>query len=80
MPIYSYRCTDGHEFEEMSSIANRKEPKECKECGAEAHMFIVPPKISLDPTDPGFGGTWISWERKREKQMKQERQLAKKRE
>ena len=80
MPLYSYRCEDGHEFESMSSIANRNEPKECSTCGAEAHMFIVPPQISLDPTDPAFGGTWITWERKRAKQMEQEKRLARKRE
>jgi putative FmdB family regulatory protein len=79
MPIYSYKCKDGHVTDQMSSIAERKEPKKCKVCGEDSHMFIVAPQVQLDPTDPAFAGTWISWERKREKQMKQERLLERKR-
>ena len=75
MPIYSYRCEDGHESDIMSTIATRKEAKECRVCGAEAHMFIVPPQVSLDPTDPAFAGTYLTWERKRAKQMAQERKM-----
>jgi len=35
-------------------------------------MIIVPVKVSLDPSDPAFAGTYMTWERNRAKQMKQE--------
>lgn len=76
MPIYSYKCENDHVTDHLTPIASRHEPKQCKVCREEAHMFIVPPQVSLDPSDPAFAGTYMSWERKRMKQMKQERKRA----
>ena len=73
MPIYSYKCENEHVTDHLCPMAQRNEPKQCKVCREEAHMFIVPPQIKLDPSDPAFAGTYLSWERKREKQLKQER-------
>jgi hypothetical protein len=53
-------------------MLERNKDKVCKVCRADAHMIIVPVQVSLDPTDPAFAGTYMSWERKRAKQMKQE--------
>jgi hypothetical protein len=43
-------------------------------------MIITPVKVSLDPTDPAFAGTWLTWERNRAKQMKQEQRIQQSRE
>jgi|TARA_B100000959_G_C14719008_1_gene516097 putative FmdB family regulatory protein len=51
MPFYDYKCNKGHIFESMCSIADRKEQKECPECGAKSkHIFSVNKKYK-----PSFG-------------------------
>ncbi len=45
----------------------------------DLHLCIVAPQVHLDPTDSAFAGTCVSWERRRETQMKQERLLERKR-
>lgn len=72
MPIYSYQCEEGHVTDHLCRMSERNEAKECKVCREDAHMFIIPPKVSLDPSDPAFAGTYMTWERNRAKQMKQE--------
>ena len=80
MPIYSYKCEDDHITDHLCPMAERTAPKVCKVCREDAHMIITPVKVSLDPTDPAFAGTYMTWERNRAKQMKQEIRLEKKRE
>ena len=75
MPIYSYKCPNDHVTDHLTPMSKRDEPKQCKVCREDAHMFIVPPKIALNPADPAFAGTYLSWERKRTKQMAQERKV-----
>ena len=79
MPIYSYKCNDDHITDHLCPMIERALPKACKVCRADAHMIITPVKVSLDPSDPAFAGTWMTWERKRAKQMKQEQRLETKR-
>jgi len=51
MPIYDYKCKNGHTFESMRSIADRREPKDCPECGVNAKfVFSVNNKFK-----PHFG-------------------------
>ena len=80
MPIYSYKCKDNHVTDHLCPISDRNNAKACKVCRADAHMIITPVKVSLDPTDPAFAGTWLTWERNRAKQMKQEQRIQKSRE
>lgn len=80
MPIYSYKCEDDHITDHLCPMSKRTIPKVCKVCREDAHMIITPVKVSLDPTDPAFAGTYMTWERNRAKQMKQEIRLEKKRE
>jgi putative FmdB family regulatory protein len=80
MPIYSYKCEYDHVTDHLGPMSNRNDTKVCKVCRADAYMIITPVKVSLDPTDPAFAGTWMTWERNRAKQMKQEIRLEKKRE
>lgn len=72
MPIYSYKCDDGHVTDHLCPMLDRNKKKTCKVCRADAHMIIVPVQVSLDPSDPAFAGTYMTWERNRAKQMKQE--------
>lgn len=56
MPTYDYRCPEGHEFEEMNSVANRHKA-ECFYCGKMADKVIInapglDPKMGLDPDFP----------------------------
>lgn len=47
MPIYDYRCHNcGNEFEGMSTIAQRDNPRICHKCGSWALKVITtPPKV-----------------------------------
>lgn len=36
MPIYLYECKQGHEFDEICSIASREEDKTCPTCNTNA--------------------------------------------
>jgi len=72
MPIYSYKCNDDHVTDHLCPMLDRNKTKQCKVCRADAHMIIVPVQVSLDPSDPAFAGTYMTWERNRAKQMKQE--------
>lgn len=54
MPIYEYRCDDGHEVEVMQSIT--EEPLEkCPECGATTRRVLHSPAIHFKGS--GFHNT-----------------------
>ena len=54
MPIYEYRCDDGHEVEVMQSIT--EEPLEtCPECGAPTRRVLHSPAIHFKGS--GFHNT-----------------------
>jgi putative FmdB family regulatory protein len=67
MPIYEYRCTNGHRFEVLQKIAD--EPlTECEECGAPATRVLHPVAIHFKgsgfySTDYGRGKKSSSAER-----------------
>jgi putative FmdB family regulatory protein len=67
MPIYEYRCTNGHRFEVLQRIAD--EPlTECEECGAPATRVLHPVAIHFKgsgfySTDYGRGKKSSSAER-----------------
>ena len=53
MPMYDYRCPNGHEFEDMNTIANR-EKAECFHCGAMADQVLVnAPRLDPNMDTPG---------------------------
>jgi putative FmdB family regulatory protein len=41
MPIYVYRCPNGHEFEEFQSMSDEPASR-CKECGAPVERVFQP--------------------------------------
>jgi len=67
MPIYEYRCTNGHRFEVLQRIAD--DPiTECEECGAPATRVLHPVAIHFKgsgfySTDHGRGKTSAASER-----------------
>ena len=47
MPIYTYKCSCGSEFDRFLALDDYKKPQTC-ECGAVAQKIIVPTMISCD--------------------------------
>ena len=53
MPLYDYRCPQGHSFEQMATIAGR-EQQPCPACGQAAAK--IPSRVSLGgQASPGLG-------------------------
>ena len=60
MPMYQFRCTEGHTFDRLVPLAQFDEPQSCP-CGAAASRQIVAPAIRTDYagyTCP-VSGKWI---------------------
>ena len=72
MPLYSYRCDCGNEFDAMQSMDVRANA-ECPECKQTAPQVITPVRCQLDGTDPDFPGEYQKWARKRRQHMAVER-------
>jgi putative FmdB family regulatory protein len=54
MPIYEYKCENGHVFEVIQKMS--EEPlRECQECGAPASRVLTPPAIHFKGS--GFHNT-----------------------
>lgn len=54
MPIYEYKCDNGHVFEVIQKMSD--EPlRECEECGAPASRVLTPPAIHFKGS--GFHNT-----------------------
>ena len=69
MPIFEYKCENGHRFEKMTTIAKREEPQIC-DCGVVGKFVISCPTIALDGTDPGFPSAYDKWAKTHEEQAK----------
>ncbi|GBD14382.1 hypothetical protein HRbin25_00255 [bacterium HR25] len=44
MPIYEYRCPQGHQYERWESFSAPVE-QDCPQCGARARRVLSPPAI-----------------------------------
>lgn len=54
MPIYEYKCDNGHVFEAIQKMSD--EPlRKCEECGAPAARVLTPPAIHFKGS--GFHNT-----------------------
>ncbi|HET7589971.1 MAG TPA: FmdB family zinc ribbon protein [Solirubrobacterales bacterium] len=54
MPIYEYKCENGHVFDAIQKMTD--EPlRECQECGAPASRVLTPPAIHFKGS--GFHNT-----------------------
>lgn len=47
MPIYTYVCDNGHQFDKFLKLSDYREPQRC-ECGAESKKKIMPTQINCD--------------------------------
>ena len=47
MPLYTYECPKGHQFDRILSLKNYKQPQTC-ECGLEAKRKIMPTMVNCD--------------------------------
>lgn len=47
MPIYTYTCTAGHQFDRFLKLKDYKEPQIC-DCGLESKKIIMPTMINCD--------------------------------
>lgn len=47
MPIYEYKCSNGHVTEEFRQIIFRESPTMCR-CGEEAKFIVSAPMIPLN--------------------------------
>ena len=56
MPFYEYECKDKHVFDEMCSVKDRLQKKECPECGQKGNF-----RISVHKTKPAFGNNDRHW-------------------
>lgn len=68
MPLYDYRCPDGHEFEASRPLGERASA-ECKECGGTAkqvisHAPVLDPRMGVDKDFPTMAKKWDEKHRK----------------
>ena len=47
MPIYDYRCPNGHEFDAVAPMSESGQPRTCR-CGAVAGRIIKPVRVFGD--------------------------------
>lgn len=40
MPLYEYRCQEGHESEELRKYEERDDALACPECGGDMHRIV----------------------------------------
>ena len=50
MPLYDFKCSNGHKFEKMVPLAYFDSPVLCT-CGVEAKRQLSTPRFSVDSTD-----------------------------
>lgn len=48
MPLYAYRCPEGHEFEEIRRTAERDKPVPCPCCEYEAERVQATPSVKVE--------------------------------
>lgn len=54
MPLYAYKCGEGHSFERNLPLARYNEPQTC-DCGSVATKLITAPRVVSDCIDPIYG-------------------------
>jgi putative FmdB family regulatory protein len=48
MPLYEYKCADGHTHQRLRKMAERDEPCTCLECDLPAEPIISAPHVPPD--------------------------------
>jgi putative FmdB family regulatory protein len=73
MPVYTYRCLDGHHTDVLSSYTDRKDTIPCEKCGKESNLVLVACGVQLDAISGDFPGATFKWERDHVKRAERER-------
>jgi len=62
MPLYLYRCPDGHSTEDLRKVDERHDPRPCGLCGKTATLEVqvaaFDPRMGLDA---GFPTAYDRW-------------------
>jgi hypothetical protein len=69
--MFEFRCENGHVSEQLQRDEVRWVT--CSVCGKEAERILSASRIGLDPISGHFPGATMSWEKRREEKMAQER-------
>lgn len=72
MPMYEYRCEQGHVLAEYRTVSGRSAPATCR-CGLAAEKVILsPPRVFGDFAgyESPASGKWIEGRRAREEDLK----------
>ena len=66
MPIYEYKCEEGHISTRLRKIENRTETTTCKRCDKPAYFIVSKPAVALDGSDPAFPDAHERWVKEHE--------------
>jgi putative FmdB family regulatory protein len=71
LPLYDFKCTEGHVFERAVKLADFEVVQECV-CGAVTTRVISAPRFSVDNVgyDCPVTGEWIGSKRQHEENLK----------
>lgn len=69
--LYDFRCTEGHVSEHFVDLT-LSPAVPCGICGAESKRLISPVRCKLEGVTGDFPGAALTWERKREEQIRYE--------
>lgn len=73
MPLYEYQCEEcSMPMTAMKSIANRKEPETCPNCGGKASFIISAPMFKLEGISGDYPTAYDKWAKKRRQKLAQE--------
>lgn len=71
MPVYEYKCSNGHKFERFLPVDRYMEPQQC-ECGASSEKQLS--VLSVMPDLPGYqspvDGRWIEGRSQRKEDLR----------
>lgn len=73
MPLYNYKCPEGHTFEELNSVKDRLVAK-CPECATGAQMEVSAPHLDYYNmgVQSGFPTALQKWARMHRKEARRE--------
>lgn len=62
MPLYHYRCEDGHGMDDIRKVEERHDAPTCYLCGKptvlEIQTAVFDPRMGLDPAFPTMQDKW----------------------
>lgn len=62
MPLYHYKCPDGHGMDDIRKVAERHDAPNCDTCGKPTTLEIqtseFDPDMGLDPDFPTASDRW----------------------